>query len=506
MRSAAKNPSQDKSSALILGHDGVPIRRILAPLVRRLQQVCLSMIAAALKEADLVQLEYALLVFVDDVPGISQQSLSEALGIDRNNVSLIADKLEARGLLKRAVNGADRRARELTITPEGRKLRRGSLKVRQANDRILTSLRADEKELFLDMLVRVVEGNRIHARPGGGRRKRGSVKPSVTQGRPVMPRKALFILASLFAVTISASQPVVAEAWPHRTVKIIAPLPAGGATDLAARLFAEGLSRRWGQSVIVENRPGADGIAGVTSFVNAHDDHTLLFSFAGPISINPLIHDKLPYDPVRDLVPIAAAIDNFFAIAVSRRPGVQSIDTFIAAARDAPERFNWAATAGLPQYIFLALQKRNGLTLTQVPYREFAPALQDLAENRIQVLVTAPAILMPAVASGKARLLMVTNRQRSPIAPEVPTAIEAGFPELTFDGVVGFFGGRDLPTAVRDRIADDVAAVGENSEVNARLQAAGVKVRVLTPAQFASAIDEQRTKVREIVSTNKTVR
>jgi DNA-binding MarR family transcriptional regulator len=184
MRAAAKDPSRDKPSVLILGHDGVPIRRILAPLVRRLQQVCLSVIATALKEADLVQLEYALLVFVDDVPGISQQSLSEALGIDRNNVSLIADKLEARGLLKRTVNGADRRARELYITPEGRKLWRGHrVKVRQVNDRILSSLTADEKEQFLDMLVRVVESNRIHARPGGGRRKRGSVKSSPSQAR-----------------------------------------------------------------------------------------------------------------------------------------------------------------------------------------------------------------------------------------------------------------------------------------------------------------------------------
>jgi tripartite-type tricarboxylate transporter receptor subunit TctC len=321
-----------------------------------------------------------------------------------------------------------------------------------------------------------------------------------------MPRRARFILAALLAVAISASQPAFAEAWPQRTVRIIAPLPAGGATDLAARLFAEGLSRRWGQSVIVENRPGADGIAGVTTFVNARDDHTLLFSFAGPISINPLIHDKLPYDPVRDLVPIAAVIDNFFAIAVSAQTEVRSIDSFIAAARASPERFNWAATAGLPHYIFVALQKKNGLTLTQVPYREFAPALQDLAENRIQVMVTAPAIMMPAVASGKARLLMVTNRHRSPIAPEVPTAIEAGFPELTFDGVVGFFGGRDLSTALRDRIANDVAAVGRSSEVNSRLRATGVEVRVLTSAQFAGAIDEQSAKVREIVSTNKTVR
>lgn len=322
-----------------------------------------------------------------------------------------------------------------------------------------------------------------------------------------MPRRALLMLASLFAVgIISASQPVRAETWPQRTVRIIAPIPAGVATDLAARLFAEGLSRRWGQSVIVENRPGADGIAGVTTFVNAHDDHTLLFSFAGPISINPLIHDKLPYDPVRDLVPIAAAIDNFFAIAVSAPTGVQTIDSFIVAARASPERFNWAATAGLPQYIFLALQKKNGLALTQVPYREFAPALQDLAENRIQVLVMAPSSMLPAVASGKARMLMVTNRQRSPLVPEVPTAIEAGFPELTFDGVVGFFGGRDLQTGVRDRIADDVAAVGRNPEINSRLREAGVQVRVLTPAQFASAIEEQRARVREIVSADKTVR
>jgi tripartite-type tricarboxylate transporter receptor subunit TctC len=322
-----------------------------------------------------------------------------------------------------------------------------------------------------------------------------------------MRRNALFVLAALLVATIlCGSEPVYAEAWPQRTVRIILPLPAGGATDLAARLFAEELSRRWGQPVVVENRPGADGIAGVTSFVNAHDDHMLLFSFAGPISINPLIYDKLPYDPVRDLVPIAAAIDNFFAIAVSAPTGVRSIDSFIASARAAPERFNWAATAGLPQYIFLALQKKSGLTLTQVPYRDFTPAVADFAENRIQVLVTAPSYLLPAIQSGKARMLMVTNRQRSPLVPEVPTAGEVGFPELTFDGVVGFFGGRDLPANLRDRIAGDVAAAGNNPEIISRLRAVGVEVHVRTSAEFAATIEEQRAKVRDIVSTNGTVR
>lgn len=164
-------PQGAAPAGAIMGQGGVPIRRALAPLVRRLQQVCSSVVAEALAEAELVQLEYALLVFVDDVPGISQQTLSEALGIDRNNVSLIAGKLEARGLLKRSVDDADRRARKLHITPAGRKLWRPCrLRVRKANDRVLACLNDKEKKLFLDMLVRVVDANKVHARPGGGRR------------------------------------------------------------------------------------------------------------------------------------------------------------------------------------------------------------------------------------------------------------------------------------------------------------------------------------------------
>jgi DNA-binding MarR family transcriptional regulator len=177
MPSALETSPKNEPATLIMAADGVPIRRAVAPLVRRLQQICLSVIAEALADAELVQLEYALLIFVDDVPGISQQTLSEALGIDRNNVSLIVDKLEARGLLKRSVNSADRRARELYITPQGRKLwRRCRLKVLAANNGIVACLNAREREPFLDMLVRVVNANRMHARPGGGRRKRGSMK------------------------------------------------------------------------------------------------------------------------------------------------------------------------------------------------------------------------------------------------------------------------------------------------------------------------------------------
>ena len=160
-----------------IGRDGVPVRWAVAPLTRSLQQICTSIVAEALAGAELVQLEYALMVFVNDAPGISQQTLSEAMGVDRNNIGLIAEKLEARGLLRRSVNGDDRRARQVYLTRKGARLwRQCRPEIFAANERVLAPLNASEKKLFIDMLVRLVEGNRVHVRPGAGRRKRTSSK------------------------------------------------------------------------------------------------------------------------------------------------------------------------------------------------------------------------------------------------------------------------------------------------------------------------------------------
>ena len=291
------------------------------------------------------------------------------------------------------------------------------------------------------------------------------------------------------------STPAKAEPWPERTVRVILPLPAGSGTDTAARLFAQGLAVRWGKPVIVENRPGGDGIPAVTGFLSARDDHTLLLSFAGVITINPLVHDKLPYDPAHDLVPIVSIVDNFFAIAVSETLKVASLEDFIKLARTQPGKLNWAATSGLPDYIFAALQRSAGLKLTQVSYRDFAPALQDLGEGRIQVAVTGLSLLLPQVDAGKAKLLMVTNRERSRLAPTVPTAKELGHPDLTFDGVVGFYGWRDIPAALKQRIAGDVRTVGSDPAIIERVASFGSAVRVGTSADFVAAIEEQRSKI-----------
>ncbi len=302
----------------------------------------------------------------------------------------------------------------------------------------------------------------------------------------------------IIAALILPAAPALAQTWPQRTVRLIIPLPPGSGTDIAGRMLAERLSERWRQPVVVENRQGADGIPAVTSFLTARDNHTLLLSFAGVITINPLLHDRLPYDPGSDLVPIVPLIDNFLGISVTASLKLNSLADLVRAARDQPGKINWAATPGLPYYILLALQKSAALDMVQVSYRDFAPAYQDLTQGRLHVASTGVPTLLPHQQAGTAKLLAVFNRERSPQAPEVPTAAEAGYPDLTFDGSVGIFGWRDIAADIRGRISADVGLVTADPSFRARLLSSGVAPRTGTPADYAAAIEEQRAKIAAI--------
>jgi tripartite-type tricarboxylate transporter receptor subunit TctC len=284
---------------------------------------------------------------------------------------------------------------------------------------------------------------------------------------------------------------------------VIVPLPAGIAIDLLARLFAERLSERWHQPVTVENRPGADGIPAVTEFIRTRDNHTLMFSFAGIMTINPVTNDKLPYDPSLDVVPVVSVADNFIGIAVTETLKVKTLDEFVKLARSHPGKLNWAATSGLPLYGFIALQNTAGINVVQVPYRDFQPALQDVAEGRIQAAATGVTFLLPQMQAGKTRLLVVNSEQRSPQALDVPTAKEAGYPELTFRSVAGFYGWRDMPTELKERIAADVGAVAADPAVASGVARIGAVINTGTPAEFAAAIEEQRAKIATIARTMK---
>jgi DNA-binding MarR family transcriptional regulator len=159
-----------------LAAGGIPVRRAPGALARPFQQICVAMIAEALAGEEVTQLEYAVLMFLDDLPGIDQRRLAEALGVDRNNTGVLVEGLEKKGLVDRRVNGEDRRARQLSLTAKGRKvLRRVRPKVRATSERILRPLASAEQKQFIDFMVRLIEGNRSYARPGAGRRKRGSL-------------------------------------------------------------------------------------------------------------------------------------------------------------------------------------------------------------------------------------------------------------------------------------------------------------------------------------------
>jgi hypothetical protein len=190
-------------------------------------------------------------------------------------------------------------------------------------------------------------------------------------------RLRLVLAAVLVIAPACALGQTSSQAWPQRTVRFIVPLPPGSGMDLSARLVAERLSERWGQPVVVENRQGADGIPAVIGFLSARDNHTFLFSFAGIVTFNHLLHERLPYDP-KDLLPVAPVIDNFLGVSATAVLKVDTLADLVAAAKARPGKLNWAATPGLPYYVLLALQKYAGIEMVQVAYRDFAPAYQDL--------------------------------------------------------------------------------------------------------------------------------
>ena len=310
-----------------------------------------------------------------------------------------------------------------------------------------------------------------------------------------------WICATLLAITtlVLASAPSDAQqAWPTRRVRLVVPFGAGSATDITARLFADRLQQRWGQAVVVENRPGADSNIAVGAFASQPDDHTLLYSSPNPITVNPYIYEKLPYDPARDLTPISAGSEIYVVVSVPESLKLASLGDLVALAKAQPGKLNWVATPGVVYFMWAGFLKAQGLEMTQVPYRDFTQAVNDLAESRIQVTVTSLAVAQPQSQTGKVKLLAVVNKQRIPSLPQVPTVADAGFPQLQFAPFGGFFGGRDMPAALAEQISADIRAVGADPTIAEKLGPAGIGVLTSTPAEFATAVEGERAKVADV--------
>jgi len=314
--------------------------------------------------------------------------------------------------------------------------------------------------------------------------------------RPVIVSLLVAFAAFLAGVTPSVAQTSATTIWPQRTVHLVLTLGPGSATDISARLLADRLTKRWGQPVVVENRPGGDGIVAINAFVTAQDDHVLLFSPTASFTAHPYLHENVQYKP-SDLAPIVRVSNTFVGVTVPSAIPVSSLRELAELARSKPGQLNWAGVTGANSFMFEAWLRANNLDVKKVPYRNAVDAANDLAENRVQVYASAIAIAQPQLEAGKIKLLAVINTVRSPSVPNIPTATEAGYPALAIDGLIGLFGPPSMPIALRERIASDVRNIMESDPIiKDRLTATGQLFNPGGPAEFSVSIDEQRARLK----------
>ena len=304
---------------------------------------------------------------------------------------------------------------------------------------------------------------------------------------------ALVALAVITSVLCGCNRGPSADAWPTRPVRLIVPFGAGSGVDMAARVFAARLAERWQHPVIVDNRPGPDGIVGTHAFTTAKDGHTLLFAPTGPLTFAPHLHDDLPYDPVADYVPIASAGRVTLARAVATTLEASSLATLAALVRQRPGTYLWTAPApGGPEFVLKAFNSLEKLEMKQVTYRETSIALQDIGAGRVQIILGSLPTIASLVQAGRVKILAVTNTTRSDAIPDIPTITEAGYPELTLDGQWGLFGWKGMPDDLRRRLAADMTTIALDAALVKRLSAVGLSIDAGTPEDFAVAVDRQR--------------
>jgi tripartite-type tricarboxylate transporter receptor subunit TctC len=303
-------------------------------------------------------------------------------------------------------------------------------------------------------------------------------------------------LAGVLGILPAASAHAQSQAWPQRQVKFILPFGPGSATDIAARLIGDKLSAKWGKPVIVENRPGADGLLAINAFTSAADDHVLLYASSASFIAHPYTQEKVPYDLERDLAPIARVSDTVLSAAVPAESGYKTLREFVEGAKKAPDKHNFAGAAGLPEFAAMAFVKSENLGISKIPYKDVMQGGRDLGENRIQFLVSSYAAVQPLIEAGKVRVVGVGAR--TSLAPGVPTVTEAGYPSLQIETTSGFYGPRGMPLELRQRIGREVVEVTNDPAISQKIAGSGQDVKTGGPEDMARTLKQQAQRAAEI--------
>jgi tripartite-type tricarboxylate transporter receptor subunit TctC len=312
--------------------------------------------------------------------------------------------------------------------------------------------------------------------------------------------KALLIIAALLAF----------PAWGQslsKPVRVIVPFPAGGGTDVLARIVAEKLRGSYAQTVIVENRVGASGRSGVEAVKNAEPDGTtLLFTPDFLITVYPHSFRKLSYDPVADFAPVAIVARSQLALAAGPAvpSGVRTARDYVEWVKANPKNGFFATTSagGTPHFVGVMFSKAAGVELSPVHYKGGAPALQDLLGGQIPVSINPVGEVLPYVKSGKIRVLATTGSERSAFLPDVPTMAEAGFGDVLVQAWLGFLAPARTPPATISRLSDAIAIAAGSSDASENMRNFGMQPASTGPAAFAATIKADLERWAPIVKSS----
>lgn len=280
------------------------------------------------------------------------------------------------------------------------------------------------------------------------------------------------------AMVLGVAGTVMAQGtYPTKPVKLIVPLAAGGATDVVARIFAAKLGERLGQQVIVENRPGAEGLIGVDAAVKAAPDgYTLVLGSSTTLAANFHLRKTLPFHPVKDLEPVSMAFQGFFNILViNAAVPAKDLKEFIALAKSQPGKLDYGTATSGSKICVETFKVMAGIDLQMVNYKSSPQALNDLMGGQLQLICEPVATAMPNILAGRLRSLGVTSATPHPAAPNLPTVAQEGLPGFEYSAWVGVFAPAQTPAAVIARLEKDIAWVLNDAETIKKVQAAGVE-------------------------------
>jgi len=306
----------------------------------------------------------------------------------------------------------------------------------------------------------------------------------------------LFRIVAAAALAFSAVS-AAAQEWPHKPVRFVLSLGPGSGADIGARLYADRLTKLWGQPVVVENKPGGDGVIAINAVIQAKDDHTLMWGPTANFVGHPYSLDQLPYDP-KELVPVARVTGTVVTLGVPASMNVGSLKELLATAKQKKGWLNWTTAVTMTDIILEGFLKTQGIEAQQVRYKQPAEAVNDLISERLHLYSSAYAIVRPTVQSGKVKLLAVQARNRVP-GLDLPTVSELGFPGLNFEGLVGIIAARssNLSDAAKDKISASIKQVSQDPLVAERLAATAQLNVPGNSAEFAQSIDEQTKQLND---------